>query len=214
MSDAIQDYLKAIFTLGSEGERVTTSLLATRMGVTAPSATAMLKRLAALGLVEHVRYRGVLLTEAGERIALEVIRHHRLLERYLAEALGLPLEALHAEADRLEHSLSEELEARIDELLGYPTHDPHGHPIPDSDLKFDRSEPRTLADLEPGDGATVRQVPDDDPELLRYLASLSLVPGTRLELRRAAPFGGPLTVRVDGDEHAVSRELAAAIGVA
>lgn len=214
MSDAIQDYLKAIFTLGSEGERVTTSLLATRMGVTAPSATAMLKRLAALGLVEHVRYRGVLLTEAGERIALEVIRHHRLLERYLAEALGLPLEALHAEADRLEHSLSEELEARIDELLGYPTHDPHGHPIPDSDLKFDRSEPRTLADLEPGDGATVRQVPDDDPELLRYLASLSLVPGTRLELRGVAPFGGPLTVRVDGDEHAVSRELAAAIGVA
>ncbi|MDQ3163710.1 MAG: metal-dependent transcriptional regulator [Actinomycetota bacterium] len=214
VSDAIQDYLKAIFTLGSEGERVTTSLLATRMGVTAPSATAMLKRLAALGLVEHVRYRGVLLTEAGERIALEVIRHHRLLERYLAEALGLPLEALHAEADRLEHSLSEELEARIDELLGYPTHDPHGHPIPDSDLKFDRSEPRTLADLEPGDGATVRQVPDDDPELLRYLASLSLVPGTRLELRGVAPFGGPLTVRVDGDEHAVSRELAAAIGVA
>ncbi len=214
LSDAIQDYLKEIYKLGREHERVSTSALARRQQVSDASASAMVKKLAVLALVEHAPYRGVSLTAEGEKVALEVIRHHRLLERYLAEALGLPLEALHAEADRLEHSLSEELEARIDELLGYPTHDPHGHPIPDSDLKFDRSEPRTLADLEPGDGATVRQVPDDDPELLRYLASLSLVPGTRLELRRAAPFGGPLTVRVDGDEHAVSRELAAAIGVA
>ncbi|HET7855472.1 MAG TPA: metal-dependent transcriptional regulator [Gaiellaceae bacterium] len=214
LSDATQDYLKEIHKLRLEGRKATTSAIAERMGVRPPSATAMVKRLAALGLAEHAPYRGVELTPAGERVALEVIRHHRLLEQYLAQALGLPLDEVHIEADRLEHALSEELEARIDRSLGYPTHDPHGDPIPDRDLKLDRSKLKTLASLEPGDEATIRRVPSDDDELLRYLKSMALLPGRKVTLRRAAPFGGPLTVRVGKSEHAISRELAAGIGVA
>jgi DtxR family transcriptional regulator, Mn-dependent transcriptional regulator len=174
----------------------------------------MVTQLAALGLAEHAPYRGVELTPAGERVALEVIRHHRLLEQYLAQALGLSLDEVHTEADRLEHALSEELEARIDRSLGFPTHDPHGDPIPDRDLKLDRSRLKTLASLGPGDEAIVQRVPDGDEELLRYLSSLALVPGRKVKVRRAEPFGGPLTVRVGKAEHAISRELAAGIGVA
>jgi len=136
LSDAIQDYLRQIFVLGDEGGRVSTSALARSQGVAPASATAMVKKLAALGLVEHAPYRGVSLTEAGERVAVEVTRHHRLLELYLAETLGIDVADVHAEADRLEHVISEELEARIDQALGYPTHDPHGDPIPDADLNW------------------------------------------------------------------------------
>jgi DtxR family Mn-dependent transcriptional regulator len=214
LSHATQDYLKEIHKLRLEGRRATTSEISERLGVRPPSVTAMVKKLAALGLAEHAPYRGVELSPAGERVALEVIRHHRLLEQYLAQALGLPLDELHGEADRLEHVLSEELEARIDRSLGYPTHDPHGDPIPDRDLKLDRSQLKTLASLEPGDEAVVQRVPDGDDELLRYLASLALVPGRKVKLRRVEPFGGPLTVRVGKAEHAISRELAAGIGVA
>jgi DtxR family transcriptional regulator, Mn-dependent transcriptional regulator len=214
LSDATQDYLKEIHKLRLEGRKATTSAVAERMGVRPSSATAMIKKLAALGLADYAPYRGVELTPAGERVALEVIRHHRLLEQYLAQALGLPLDEVHIEADRLEHVLSEELEARIDHSLGYPTHDPHGDPIPDRKLKLARSSLRTLASLEPGDEATIRRVPSDDDDLLRYLKSLALVPGRRVKLRSAAPFGGPLTIRVGKQEHAISRELAAGIGVA
>jgi DtxR family Mn-dependent transcriptional regulator len=214
LSSSIQDYLKGIQALESEGVKVTTSALAERMGVSAPSATAMAKRLAELGLVERAPYHGVVLTEAGRRAALEVLRHHRLLEQYLSETLGLPLEEVHAEADRLEHALSEELEARIDEALGYPTHDPHGHPIPSAKLELESNDDRTLVSLAPGERTTVTGVPDRDPELLRYLAALSLTPGSEIELREAAPFGGPLTVRAGDGDHAVSRELAARIRVA
>jgi DtxR family transcriptional regulator, Mn-dependent transcriptional regulator len=213
LSEAAQDYLKEIHKLRLEGRRATTSAIAERMGVRPPSATAMVKKLAALGLADHAPYRGVALTPAGEKVALEVIRHHRLLEQYLAQALGLSLDEVHIEADRLEHALSEELEAHIDRSLGYPTHDPHGDPIPDSKLKLDRSRLRTLASLEPGDEVTIRRVPSDDA-LLRYLKSLALVPGRKVKLRSVAPFGGPLTVRVGKSEHAISRELAAGIGVA
>jgi DtxR family transcriptional regulator, Mn-dependent transcriptional regulator len=173
----------------------------------------MVKRLSALGLAEHAPYRGVELTPPGEQVALEVIRHHRLLELYLAQALGLSLDEVHSEADRLEHALSEELEARIDRSLGYPTHDPHGDPIPDAELRLDRKRLRTLASLEPGDEATIKRVPDGDDELLRYLAKLALVPGKKIKLSAAEPFGGPLTVRVGKSEHAISRELAGGIGV-
>ena len=136
LSDAIQDYLKEIYKLGVGSERVSTSALADRQGVSAASASAMVKKLAALGLAEHTPYRGVTLTHAGEQVALEVIRHHRLLELYLAKTLGIAVEEVHDEADRLEHALSEELEARIDETLGFPTHDPHGDPIPDANLEW------------------------------------------------------------------------------
>ena len=213
LTDATQDYVKEIYKLRLEGKRATTSAIAERMSVRPPSVTAMLKRLSALGLAEHAPYRGVELTPAGERVALEVIRHHRLLELYLAQALGLSLDEVHSEADRLEHALSEELEAKIDLALGYPTHDPHGDPIPDAELRLDRKRLRTLASLEPGDEATIRRVPDGDDELLRYLTKLALVPGKKVRLRAAEPFGGPLTVRVGKAEHAISRELAGGIGV-
>ena len=162
LTDAMQDYLKEIHKLQLEGGRATTSAIAGRMGVRPPSVTAMLKRLTAAGLAEHKPYRGVELTPSGERVALEVIRHHRLLEQYLTQALGLTLDEVHSEADRLEHALSEELEARIDQSLGFPTHDPHGDPIPDAKLRLDRVKLRTLASLEPGDEATIKRVPDTD----------------------------------------------------
>jgi DtxR family Mn-dependent transcriptional regulator len=211
---AVQDYLKAIYALESAGERVTTSALAARMGVSAPSATAMTKRLAELGLVERAPYRGVTLTEAGRLGALEVMRHHRLLERYLVDRLGLSLDEVHAEADRLEHALSEELEAKIDAELGFPTHDPHGDPIPDRELRLVHGESRTLLDLEPGARGSIVRVPDGDSELLRYLGELGLVPDASVEMLSRAPFGGPVTVRTESGEHAISRELADRIAAA
>jgi DtxR family Mn-dependent transcriptional regulator len=213
LSQTAEDYLKEIHKLQSEQGRATTSALAERVGVSAPSATAMLKKLAALGLVRHELYKGVHLTSAGEKAAVEVIRHHRLLEQYLSETLGLPIDEVHAEADRLEHVLSEELEARIDESLGFPTHDPHGDPIPDANLELPSGAGRTLSDLDEGERATVRRVPDGDTDLLRYLSTLSLLPGKAVEVIRTAPFGGPVTVLSGGSEHAIARELAAQIGV-
>jgi DtxR family transcriptional regulator, Mn-dependent transcriptional regulator len=210
---AVQDYLKAIYALESEGERVTTSALAARMGVSAPSVTAMTKRLAELELVERAPYRGVVLTDAGRRGALEVVRHHRLLERYLVDRLGLSLADVHAEAELLEHALSEELEAKIDAELGYPTHDPHGDPIPDRELRLTASAVgMTLLDVPPGSRAAVARVPDRNPELLRYLDELGLLPGSDVEVVSQAPFGGPLTVRTERGDHAISRELAGRIG--
>src|SRR3954465_7195154 len=136
LTDAIQDYLRAIFLLGEKGDRVTVTALARRLHVSPASVSAMVKKLAALDLAAHVPYRGCTLTAAGERVAVEVIRHHRLLELYLAETLGVHVDDVHEEADRLEHVLSEELEARIDRALGFPTHDPHGDPIPDANLEW------------------------------------------------------------------------------
>ncbi len=211
---AVQDYLKAIYALETEGERVTTSALAARMGVSAPSVTAMTKRLAELELVERAPYRGVVLTDAGRRGALEVLRHHRLLERYLVDRLGLSLADVHAEAELLEHALSEELEAKIDAELGYPTHDPHGDPIPDRELRLEHRAGRTLLDLPPESRAAVSRVPDGNPELLRYLDELGLLPGSDVEVVSQAPFGGPVTVRTESGDHAISRELAQRIGAA
>jgi DtxR family transcriptional regulator, Mn-dependent transcriptional regulator len=143
LTEAIQDYLRAVYLLGDDGDRVTVSALAKRLHVSPASASAMVKKLAALELAEHAPYRGVTLTAAGERVALEVIRHHRLLELYLAETLGLHVDAVHDEADKLEHVLSEELEERIDRALGFPTHDPHGDPIPDRNLEWPNGGRRT-----------------------------------------------------------------------
>lgn len=213
LTDAIQDYVKEIYKLEASGQRATTSALAERLGVSPPSVTSMLKKLAVLGLAEHERYHGARLTPKGERVALEVIRHHRLIEQYLVKTLGLPIDAVHVEADRLEHALSEELEAHIDRTLGFPTRDPHGDPIPGPDLKLERSVLTPLSALEPGAKATVERVPDGDGDLLRYLSELKLVPGSRLQMRELAPFDGPVTVRVGGADHAISRELAGQIAV-
>ena len=143
LTDAIQDYLKEIYKLQSDGARVSVTALARRQGVSPASASAMVKKLAAIELVEHLPYRGVQLTAAGERVAVEVIRHHRLIELYLARTLGVDVDDVHDEADRLEHVLSEELEARIDRALGFPTHDPHGDPIPDADLQWPKARRST-----------------------------------------------------------------------
>jgi DtxR family Mn-dependent transcriptional regulator len=207
MTETVQDYLKAIWMLDRAGS-VSTSALAERLGVTAASATAMIKRLAGVGLVRHEPYHGVALTEAGTQAALEVIRHHRLLELYLMQALGLSWDEVHAEAERLEHHLSETLEARIDAALGHPTRDPHGDPIPSPELELVDENDRPLSDLARGMESVIRRVPDGDPELLRYLAQLGFMPDERVVMVGHAPFDGPLTVEVAGERHAISRELA------
>ena len=171
----------------------------------------MVKRLAASGLLEHELYRGASLTTEGRRIALEVVRHHRLLETYLAEKLGVSWDAVHDEADRLEHHLSEAVEARIAEALGHPTHDPHGDPIPSAALELEREGHRSLVDVPDGDEAVVRRVPDEAP-VLRYLAELGLRPASAVRVLTRAPFGGPLTIEVDGERHAIAADLAARIG--
>jgi DtxR family Mn-dependent transcriptional regulator len=213
LSPAVQDYLKAIAKAELAGERATTTLIASALRLSAPSATAMLKKLAERGLVERTPYRGVVLTEPGRKLALEVLRHHRLLERYLVETLGLSVPEAHAEADRLEHALSEDVEARIDAALGFPENDPHGDPIPDANLRVRTPEWLPLSHMAEGESGTIRRVPDADEEMLRYLDDLDLMPGAPVELLLAAPFNGPLTVRSRGGDHAISRELAAAIGV-
>ena len=152
LSESIQDYLKQLYHLQTEDGRVSVTALAREQKVSPASASAMVKKLAALELVEHAPYRGVRLTPAGEKVAVEVIRHHRLLEQYLAETLGVPIDEVHDEADRLEHVISEELEARIDEQLGYPTHDPHGDPIPDANLEWPAAK-RPVRASGPGEGA-------------------------------------------------------------
>jgi len=212
VSESAQDYLKTIWKLERTGD-MSTSALAESLGVTPASATAMLKKLATLGLVVHERYHGATLTPAGERMALEVVRHHRLLELYLMEALGLTWDQVHQEAERLEHHLSDELEAAIDQALGYPTRDPHGDPIPSPELLLVRDELVCLSDLEAGSMTVVRRVPDGDPELLRYLASLGLVPAEEVTVVEQAPFDGPVTVEVRGSRHAIGRSLAARIEV-
>jgi DtxR family Mn-dependent transcriptional regulator len=208
-SPAAQDYLKALCLLSWDSDRpVATTALAARLDVSAASATNMLKKLAVMGLVTHVRYRGAELTDAGRKVALEVIRHHRLLETYLAEALGVPWDKVHDEAEVLEHVLSEELEERIATLLGDPTSDPHGHPIPPRDLSMPARSGRPLWDVADGENVSVEHVPDAASAALRYLDELGVRPGSRLEVVRRGPVGGPLFIRVNGDERALSRELA------
>jgi DtxR family Mn-dependent transcriptional regulator len=208
---AVQDYVKAIYQLGGHEGGVPTSALAERLGVTPASVSAMVKRLDEMGLAQHTRYQGVRLTEAGLSGALEVIRHHRLLELYLAKVVGMPLDKVHAEAEVLEHVLSEELEARLDELLGHPTEDPHGHPIPGPDLTLEVVDHPQLADVT-GE-CIVRSVSDRSPELLRHLDALGLRPGARLVVLDAVPFGGGVRIRVGPEEHVVGAEAAKAVTV-
>jgi DtxR family Mn-dependent transcriptional regulator len=217
ITPAIEDYLKAIYQLGNdepEAGAVTGQRIAERLGVAAPSVTNMIKRLAELGLVEHERYRGVELTTDGERIALEVVRHHRLLERYLVEALGYPWDEVHDEAERLEHHISEALEARMAAALGDPTVDPHGDPIPHLDGSMTTVVGLPLSELVPGQSAAVRRVSDRDPERLRYLEALGIRPGVAIRVLEALPFEGPLRLAVDGAERMIGRPLAAVIQVA
>jgi DtxR family Mn-dependent transcriptional regulator len=218
-TQAVEDYVKAIYEVARMEEKVTTSALAERLGVAPASVSGMVKKLAELNLVTHEPYRGVALTDAGRRIAVEVIRHHRLVETYLHEALGVPWDEVHAEAEKWEHVLSEALEARMDAALGHPTNDPHGAPIPTPSLELEEPDWPPLARLEEGQHAVVAEVSDHDPALLRYVGGLGLYPGTTFEVVAGPPYAdGPVTVRLldgeqEGTEHAVGDRAAAHIFV-
>jgi DtxR family Mn-dependent transcriptional regulator len=211
---AVEDYSKAIYALEARSDDpVSTNALAERLGVTPGSVSAMLRRLDELGLITYVPYRGVRLSDDGRRIALEVIRHHRLLESYLAEALGMPWDRVHDEAEILEHVLSDDLEELIAAKLGNPTVDPHGDPIPSADLEMNEPLTERMESLEPGDEGLFVRVSDSDPEMLRYLADRGISPGDRFSVRERQPFGGPLFVSFGGHEHALGGQLASAMRV-
>jgi DtxR family Mn-dependent transcriptional regulator len=210
----VEDYAKAIYALEQRGGgAVSTNALADRLEVTPASASGMVRRLGELGLVTHEPYRGVQLTDEGVRLALEVLRHHRLLELYLAESLGVPWDRVHDEAEVLEHVLSEDLEALIAAKLGNPTHDPHGDPIPSADLVLREEATESLAALEPGATGTFVRVSDSDPAMLRYLAERGIAPGDCLRVEEKQPFGGPLFVSFGADVHVLGGKLAGAMRV-
>jgi DtxR family transcriptional regulator, Mn-dependent transcriptional regulator len=213
-SSAVEDYAKAIYALESRGEgAVTTNAIAARLGVTPASASGMVKRLDGMGLVAHVPYKGVQLTPQGLRVALEVLRHHRLLELYLAENLGVPWDRVHDEAEVLEHVLSEELEELIAAKLGNPTHDPHGDPIPTRDGRIVERRTQSLQTLETGDRGTFVRISDADPEMLRYLASRGISPGDAFEVVDKQPFDGPLFAVFGDVTHVLGGALARAMRV-
>ncbi len=209
LSQAIEDYLKAIYTLAQRERPVTTTGLAAHLRVAPASVTNMIKRLARLRLVEHTPYHGVELTEAGEKVALEVIRHHRLLELYLSRHLGVSLDRVHSEADRLEHVISEDLEERIAVALGQPALDPHGDPIPTREGSVAATTARPLTAAAPGQRGVIVRVSDRDEHVVRELAAAGLLPGVALEVIATGP--GALDVRVEGRRQRISAALVGAI---
>ncbi len=221
LSPAVEDYLKTIYKLqensppADEGEvhshaaaTVATTEIAKAMDVSSASVTNMLKRLDQMGMVVYQSYRGVTLTDAGRKIALEIIRHHRLLELYLKEIMGYSWADLHDEAEHLEHHISEAFEDRIDEMLGYPTHDPHGDPIPTRDGQVEAPVDDPLSEAQAGARLEVRRVSDTDPELLHYLEELGLLPGAQIQILKKAPFDGPITIQIDQTEQTVGFVIA------
>jgi DtxR family Mn-dependent transcriptional regulator len=218
LSPTVEDYLKAIYKLQVRHDPpVSTSAVADAMEVSSASVTSMVQRLDELGLVAYESYRGVTLTDAGTKVALEIIRHHRLLELYLKEVMDYSWEQLHEEAEHLEHHISEEFESKLEELLGYPTHDPHGHPIPSRDGTVAEVRAVPLAHVEVGTTVRVHHLEDADPELLHHLEDLGLMPQATVEVTERAPFDGPITLRVHAEdgprEEVVGRTVAAAVFV-
>jgi DtxR family Mn-dependent transcriptional regulator len=199
-STAVEDYVKAIYQLQGAAPVVTISALAEALNVSAPSSTNMVKRLAARKLVRHSPYRGVELTKAGEKMALEVVRHHRLIELFLQETLDLPWDRVHAEAEKIEHVLSEDLEDRIAKKLGNPVADPHGDPIPTKAGKLESAMLLRLADLAVGESATISRIGTQEPEQLRYLGDLGVRPRAEVHILEQVPFGGPMRLRVASGE--------------
>ena len=206
---AIEDYLKTIYMLAEIESPVSTSRIAEARNVKPGSVTSMLQRLSKLNLVDYEKHYGVTLTQSGEKIALEVIRHHRLLELYLSEALGFGWDEVHEQADLLEHVISEKLEERIAAVLGNPTIDPHGDPIPAKDGTIIKRDTRLLTTVNPGEHVIIARIPDDgNSERLRYLAELGLRPGTEVVITAVAPFDGPITLEIDGSSKVVGRNIA------
>jgi DtxR family Mn-dependent transcriptional regulator len=202
LTRVIEDYLKTIYELTRSNERATTNQIADRMGVTPASVTNMIQKLAATDppLLDYRKHRGVQLTPEGERVALEIIRHHRLLEMFLHQTLGYSWDEVHEEAERLEHVISEEMEERIAVSLGDPQHDPHGDPIPSRDLQMPESTDVTLSQLRPFQKAQVMRVSDSDPDLLRYLSEMGVEPAARLEILGYSNFDNNLQVQVTGED--------------
>ncbi|NIV71389.1 MAG: metal-dependent transcriptional regulator [Calditrichae bacterium] len=207
-NEIIEDYLKSIYILQREKKNVATTTLARRLNIAPASVTGMIKKLADMNLITYEPYQGVQLTKAGKNIALEVIRHHRLVELFLSEALGVPWDKVHEEAEKWEHVLSEDLEERIDEMLGYPTHDPHGSPIPDRSGEMASRSALSLADLKPGDSASIVEVSDRDPDLLRYLGSMGLYPKSEVAVVEIAPFDGPIKIVINDEEYMLGKKVA------
>jgi DtxR family Mn-dependent transcriptional regulator len=213
VTNAMEDYLKAIYRLEDHDQVVTMQQLIGELDVRGASVTNMIKRLSDLKLVEYAPYKGVSLTESGRKIALEIVRHHRLLELYLSENLGMPWHEVHAEAERLEHHLSDELEARMDSALGYPTHDPHGDPIPTPDLTIAGIRGVDLTSVEPGNCGTVSRVSDRNPEQLEYLGTLGLYPGAHVCVVERLPFEGPIRIRIGEAEVILGPALARQVSI-
>jgi DtxR family Mn-dependent transcriptional regulator len=213
LSPPMEDYLKTIYMLRERSGAASTTAIAAALAVTPASVTGMIKKLAEMKLVRHAPYQGVELTRSGEKIALEIVRHHRLLELFLIEALGYTWDEVHVEADALEHVISEEFEERMAARLRYPTLDPHGDPIPAKDGTFTARKERALLSLQAGESAQITHITDTNAEMLRYAASLGLAPTTRLTLLAAEPFGGSLRVKIGKAEKSIGRELAAQIFV-
>ena len=212
-SASIENYLKAIYQLQSAQGTVSTTALADALDVSAASATNMVKKLATLKLAAHAPYRGVVLTREGERRALEMIRHHRLIELFLSESLGVPWDQVHAEAEKMEHVISEDLEARIARRLGDPKFDPHGDPIPSKEGHVPQVAQLRMTDLEVGERAIVSRVGDQKTEHLRYLNSLGIQRGVHVTILQKNPFEGPLKIRIDEREHLLSHGFALTIFV-
>jgi len=208
LTAAMEDYLKAIFEVLEYQQRATTSAIAERLRIAPASVTAMVKRLSRLKMITYEPYQGVRFTRLGEKAALEIVRHHRLLELYLSEALGVPWERVHEEAEKLEHVLSEDLENRIADSLGDTSVDPHGAPIPTREGVIRRLKTRRLSAIEPGETVKVLEVDDRNPELLKYLGSLQLFPGTTIRVTAVEPFDGPITLRMEGREVLLGRRAA------
>jgi len=204
-NEAIEDYLKSIYEIQQEQGKVATTVLAKRLNVQPASVTGMVKKLSDMNLLTYEPYQGVQLTQPGKKIALEVIRHHRLVELFLAEALGVPWDKVHQEAEKWEHVLSEELEERIDALLGYPTHDPHGAPIPNRNGEVAERPTLLLADLLPSQAAVIVEVNDQDPE--------GLYPNAEIVLIEVAPFEGPLKIEIQNSEVILGDKVARQIFV-
>src|SRR5688572_18413166 len=208
LTRSVEDYLKSVFHLTSQGGFATTSGIAEMLEVAPPSVSGMMKRLSETGLIEHVPYRGVQLTPQGRRAALQMIRRHRILESYLTSKLGYDWGDVHVEAERLEHAVSDALIDRMADALGSPRYDPHGAPIPTAAGEIEEAEFITLAAARVGASVVLRQVADEKPERLRYLAEQGLTPGARLLVVERQPFNGPTTVRLGMENRVVGQELA------
>ena len=213
ITSTVEDYLATIYRVASENQKSTTTIIADKMNVSRATVSSMFKKLAASELITHVLYKGVSLTATGEKIALEIIRYHRLIELYLQDTMGVPWEKVHEEADKMEHIISEEIEDRINKLLNNPTIDPHGAPIPTKDGYVSNDNFRRLSQAKKGEDLVIKRVDEEDSKKLVYLADKGLYPNTALKVTNVEPFNGPITIEIDNTEIIVGNKIADSVFV-